>query len=297
MPDNGNYPDAVLPIFERSLGVAVQEAHDIVTQAKDEHHPEATILLFSGGNDSNVLLDAMVEHADIVLHVNTGFGIPDTNWFAKSVMEHFAQLRGLSTRVLQPPMAYEELVLTHKVLKGMPGPGVHHIMYQRLKERCVEDLLRGLRERTMIRRPRFLLLTGVRRAESKRRMGYSRPVDRKGGQVWVNPLFHWRNDEMATYRRTFNCPVNEVSSNLHMSGECLCGAMADQDEWRSERNTLRFFYPEFEQRISDLEEECKRKGLPYTEWGVKRPDYKPGSDSSGPMCASCQGRFDFGSVA
>lgn len=271
-----------LPIFDRPLSAAEQEAHDIVERAKAEHRPEATFLLLSGGNDSMVLLDTMVEHADAIVHVNTGIGIPEANAHARRVAEPYA----LPFHEMHPPIAYEELVLTLPVLGGMPGPGVHHIIFQRLKERCVEALLRGARSR---KGERFLLLSGVRRAESKRRMGYDSPVDRKGGQVWVNPLFHWLNPEMRAYRADRNLPQSEVAANLHMSGECLCGAMADQGPERSERKQIAFFYPDFDRRLCELEEECRRHGLPYDEWGVKRPNWK--DDRSGPMCAGCENRL------
>lgn len=269
------------PVFQRAPGQGIQEAHDIIERAKAEHPPEATILLYSGGNDSTVLLDVVREHVDLILHVNTGFGIPATNSFARDVM----QASGIAWREASPPVPYEELVLTHPVLKGMPGPGVHGIVYQRLKERALRAILRELRTK---RGQRFMLLTGVRRAESARRMGYSTPVDRKGGQVWVNPLLHWTNREMSDYRDCHGCPMSEVAANLHMSGECLCGAMADQGPERGERQQLRFFYPEFEARISALEEKCRRRGLPYTEWGIKRPNWR--TDAAGAMCSSCEGR-------
>lgn len=271
---------------DRDHAVAVQEAHDIVERTVAKHRPEAVFLLLSGGNDSLVLLDAMAEHADAVVHINTGIGIEETNRFALATAATYSD----TVLEYRPPVAYEELVFDR--WDGLPGPGIHYFTFQRLKERCVEQLLREHRSR---RGDRFLLLTGVRKAESRRRMGYKEPVNRKGGQVWVNPLLMWSNAEMAHHRSTRSLPVNEVAANLHMSGECLCGAMADQGPEREERALIKFFYPEFDQRLCNLEEECRRRGLRYCEWGVKRPGWK--KDSGGPMCASCEWRtlsFDDG---
>lgn len=284
-PDRGQHvvETGRLPLFDRTLSEAVQEAHDITERAKAEHKPEWTFLLFSGGNDSAVLLDTMAEHADAIVHVNTGIGIPEANEHARRV----AAAYGVDFIEKHPPVAYEELVLDN--WGGMPGPGAHYLTFINLKERCIEAVIRE--NRSHPRKGRFLLLTGARAAESKRRMGHGTATDRKGGQVWTNPLWHVEHAEMRAYRAEHDLSQSEVAANLHMSGECLCGAMADQGPERSERELIRFFYPEFDRRLCDLEEECRRRGLAYTEWGVKRPDI--GNDKVGPMCHGCENRSLF----
>lgn len=284
---------AQIPLWERPLAGVVQDAHDIVEQATTEHRPEATFLLISGGNDSAVLLDTMAEHADAIIHINTGIGIPEANAHARRVGESY----GKPFVELHPPDTYEELVLGR--WDGLPGPGAHIFTYQRLKDRCIEALLRDARSRDG---ERFLLLSGVRKAESKRRMGYSNPIQRRGGQVWVNPLFRWQNDEMRRYRCDHDLTQSDVAANLHMSGECLCGAMADQDINRSERAQVRFFYPGFESRLTALEEDCRQQGKRYCEWGVKRPGRSTAEllasmgeeqlpfDDFAPLCVGCEFR-------
>lgn len=276
----------------RALDELVAEAAEIVAAAKAEHQPTRTFVLFSGGNDSLVLLDAVATLADEVVHVNTGIGIPETTEFARRVGSSYR----LPFTEMHPPIPYDELVLGR--WDGLPGPGAHRFTYTMLKERCIEQLLRDNRS---YRGERFLLLTGVRTAESKRRMGTAETVRRNGGQVWVNPLISWTNAEMLRYRQHHQLPVNEVSANLHMSGECLCGAMADQGDDRAERELIRFFYPEFDRRLTALEDRCSAEGKTYCEWGVKRPDARRRADATGgdalfdpddfsPLCASCEFR-------
>lgn len=271
-----------LPGFEPpsiTVEEGIEQAEDIVRRAIAEHQPSRVFVLFSGGNDPLVLLDVMrrLGLAHEVAHVNTGIGIPDTTAFALRQME----ASGLAASEWTPPVSYGEMVLD--AWDGMPGPGLHTNTFINLKQRCVEAMLRHHRKHRYSRE-RFLLLTGARRAESRRRMGTSEPERRKGGQVWLNPLINWSNENMADYRHGESLPVSEVSANLHMSGECLCGAFASQNDKREERAMLEFFYrPWVEENIAPLEKECRTRGLPYCEWGVKRP----GKDKVGLMCSGC----------
>lgn len=259
----------------RTLNDAMAEADEIIEQAIFEHKPRKTFLLISGGNDSMVLLHFAERWADAAVHVNTGIGIPQTNEF---VREQVA-LTNLPLLEYRPPVPYDELVLNPKYFGGFPGAFGHRFAYQRLKERCIRQLIRDHREK---RGDRFLLLTGIRKAESARRMGYSHPVDRQGAEVWCNPLLFWENHEMREYREQFGVATSEVAANLHMSGECLCGAFAHPGEL----DEIAFFYPEVAARIRDLERRAREAGLRYCEWGVN----KASTEATGPMCSSCDAR-------
>lgn len=278
---------------DRALDQALDVAHAHVEAGKARYRPVKTFILFSGGNDSIVLLDALWEHADAIVHVNTGIGVPAVESFAADVAGRY----DLPYHVLTPPRSYEDLVLNEKVFDGVPGPGIHHIVYQRLKERSLRklDVIFDRASDEL-----FLYLTGVRKAESKRRMGYKSALNRavnkrtrkEYGPAWCNPLLDWSNAEMTHYRTLHpDLPRSEVADNLHMSGECLCGAMADQDGARAERAALAFFYPEVDARLSALEAECVAQGKRYCEWGVKREGVRQPDQDELPlfMCAGCEG--------
>lgn len=282
-----------LPLWpERSLDDALAEAGEALDRAEREHAPSRRFLLFSGGNDSIVTVDALWRRADAIVHINTGIGIDESHEFARE----FAARYPLPFIELHPPTSYRDLVLG--VWGGFPGPGAHRFTFIRLKERCIEALLRDHRS---YRGERFLLITGARAAESKRRMGHGEECRRRGGQVWVNPLWSWTNEEMARYRTARDLPRNPVAEHLHMSGECMCGAMADQDQNRSEREMVKFFFPEFDRRLCELEAECRSAGLRYDEWGVKRSlatvhedpnvlSLFDGDPEWMPLCSSCEAR-------
>lgn len=258
-----------------NLDDAIAEARAIVERAIFQEGPmRASFLLISGGNDSMVVLDVCEEFADEIVHINTGIGVPETTEFVRQVVAD----RGRKLTELHPPIPYETLVLDPKYWGGFPGPAAHNFTYQRLKERPLRKLLADHRDK---RGERFMLLTGVRNAESARRMGYGDPIDRRGGQVWVNPLLRWSDALMAEYRATRNLPVNEVTKHLHMSGECLCGAFAKPGEL----DMIGFFYPEVAVRIRDIEAKAEAAGLPACKWGERPP--RKGAPAPGPMCNQC----------
>lgn len=269
------------PLFEiRNLDAACAEAEQIVSDVIAEHKPKVVYLLLSGGDDSMVLLDIVSHRADAILHVNTGIGIPATSEFVRAECGR----RGLTLHELTPPESFESLVLGR--WDGFPGD--HKIAYGQLKRKAIEAFLNKKADRGK----RIVLLTGLRRAESKNREYNYTPVERRGGEVWTNPLFFWTNEEMHAYRKVRELPRNPVSAEMHMSGECLCGSRAhpgEREEWA-------FWHPEFIERVEALEAECRRQGKTYCVWGVrppaKRKEVEGQEQMFMPMCVACDDRFE-----
>lgn len=178
------------------------------------------------------------------------------------------------------PISYRELVIE----RGFPGPAMHYKMYQRLKERCLEQVRNELVPNP--RRERVMFIAGRRRAESKRRENI--PLDeRRGSVVWASPLAMWTKLDMTTYRlmnrATDPVPVNPVSELLHMSGECLCGAFAKENELEE----IRQWFPHVADEIEKLQRDVVAAGHsePFCRWG-----HGQGSPTAqvGPLCTSCQ---------
>lgn len=258
----------------RPLDDAIAQAHAILDQADDEHDGViARFTLFSGGDDSSVLLDLTKDRSDGVVHVNTGIGIDETRDF---VRDRVADV-GLPLLELHPPgLTYRDLVLRY----GFPGPSAHLYMYRHLKERALRKLMRETLGRR--RDERVIFYSGVRVGESARRMRnfQGKEIDREGRAVWVAPILHFTSAEMVAYRARFEVPQNEVSAHLHMSGECLCGAFARPGEL----DEIAFWYPAKAAEIRALEAEVEAVGRPLCRWGIGR---SPSRTPVGRLCSSC----------
>jgi 3'-phosphoadenosine 5'-phosphosulfate sulfotransferase (PAPS reductase)/FAD synthetase len=299
MPDTvGGQPlKAGTPPPARTLDEAVARSRDIIAEALDRYLITARQALFSGGNDSTVLLHLVREYldsspADGVVHVNTGIGIEETRQFVRDTTAGW----GLRLHELHPRDSYEDLVLgrvlartgpnagTRAVWKGFPGPAGHRVMYRRLKD---EPLQRHRAHRLDGRKARgvkVLYLAGMRWGESQRRFRTAQEIDPQGSIVWCSPIVHWTTTQMHEYRRRHSLPVNDVAACLHMSGECLCGAFAKPDEL----DEIEFWYPKTAYRIRSLEQRVADAGIPSCRWGRKPGDAALHAGSiAGQLCSSC----------
>lgn len=238
-----------------------QDAYTLYSDAKFEHDPSHVFALFSGGNDSKVLVQwaarTIGKCLDAAVFIDTGVALPGVREFA----EDFCADRGVPLKVYETP--YSEFVAMCRE-HGMPGAGAHRYPYVRLKERRLDDLIREHKQRW---NDRIMLLSGVRRAESVQRMGTAVPVRRDGCTLWVNPLIDWTHADMRAYRDRYCLPESDVAALMHRSGECNCGAYGGGGE----REMLRQLYPDwFEEKIAWLERELKAAGSPYWKWGTPR---------------------------
>jgi 3'-phosphoadenosine 5'-phosphosulfate sulfotransferase (PAPS reductase)/FAD synthetase len=181
--------------------------------------------------------------------------------------------------------------ISRSVPGGFPGAAMHSVYYRELKDRRVADLMRSLK-RNAKRSDRVMLISGIRRQESRRRMGYASAINKVSAQVWVNPLLERSKDDCLDLMEFGNLPRNPASQTIHMSGECLCGAMAHPGELAE----LKFWFPDTAKYIESITQKTIAAGYPWR-WDDPRPDWfakisqgqQPLFDFM-PLCVGCEAR-------
>lgn len=254
------------------------EAQAILDEAVALHQPTHIFGLFSGGHDSLTSTHIASQHPLFrgAVHINTGIGVEETREFVRDTCRD----RQWPLKEYHPPVSYDDIVTQY----GFPGPGSHFYMYVRLKERCLEQLVR---EHKTKRKDRIALVTGVRLDESDRRMGHVEAIVRNRAKVWVAPVLNWSTDDKDNYIELHGLPRNPVVGALCMSGECLCGAFASPGEIIE----IEEAFPKTAARIHALEARASAAGV-HAKWGTrppKAPKVVP-PDLPMEMCWSCNAK-------
>lgn len=241
----------------------LRDAFDVLDETQAAHKVAAHWALFSGGHDSLTACTVAFEWArerGIEMragHIRTGTGVPQTTEYVERVCAE----QGWPLTIFDPPVPYEEIVLEY----GFPGPGQHGLMYQRLKERCLRELVRTSKTEWD---DRVMLVTGVRSDESLRRMRHVDRIQRDGAQLWAAAIWNWSKIDCANFCfKTKGLPRNEVVDLVHMSGECRCGAFArpgELEEWMA-------WFPAETAWIIELQEKVAAAGLRAYRWGQRPP--------------------------
>ena len=266
----------------------IKNSFEIIDKAIDEHKCASIIGMMSGGHDSLVSCHIVAQHPsfDFIAHINTGIGIEETRQYARDVCDDMGwQMKEF--KAADCGQSYRDIVIEH----GFPGPFAHRMMYSRLKERPIRQMCRDY---GMSKTNRPLLTTGIRRSESRRRMG-RRDTTREGNRVWCNPISEMTDDQKWKYIEDHNLPKNPIALKLCMSGECLCGAFAHPGELAE----LKEIAPDSYSEIMAIEAEVRSGGLPWG-WQDSGPpnwykEEKQGQefmfdmrDELRPLCSDCE---------
>lgn len=256
----------------------------ILRDAIERFNPTHFVSMVSGGKDSAASDQVARElgvKIDFVMHGNTGCGIEETSQFVRDAYGNVGEFVEANAGT-----AYEDYVL-RKGFFGM-GPGAHGFAYRVLKatpfrKSISKHLRKGKRD------VRILLLNGARKDESENRQKHLqvwRQDPAAPGNIWVNLIHDWSQDDRDEYLDSRCTPINPVAKALCRSGECMCGTM----QTAAERVEAAALYPAWGKWLADLEREVIAKhGFG---WGAPFP--KPRDPDQGdmflPMCSDCIAR-------
>jgi 3'-phosphoadenosine 5'-phosphosulfate sulfotransferase (PAPS reductase)/FAD synthetase len=180
------------------------------------------VSLVSGGKDSTVAAAVANDRVelDILAYLDTGTGLQENREYIHSLADHL----GLQVWTLRTKHEYGERVKEH----GFPGPSRHSIMYRSLKERQLEKLATICNGRG--NSSNLHLYSGVRSAESERRMQNVSPESEHSRWTWHAPIHDWSEQDCREYVSANDLPRSDLWESLGRSGDCFCGCFGSPSE-------------------------------------------------------------------
>lgn len=253
----------------RLVTTMANEAKRVLAEGVTQHYPSKVFALLSGGDDSLTSTSIAEKHPLFrgAIHLDTGTGVPETREF----VEETCRARGWPLQVYSAPAGeYERLVLDGyrtrdgKLHQGFPsGPKSHSTMYYYLKQKQIRQ---AIREHKGGPGDRVGFVAGIRIPESARRekskMAQFHYKEYNRAAVWLHPILDWTKVDCLDYLRAQRIPRNPVSVNCHRSGECLCGALANN----AELDEIAFFYPSVGEHYARLAAQVQARGIAADQW-------------------------------
>lgn len=249
---------------------------------------KAVVAMFSGGSDSVLSshIATKTQNYKGIIHINTGTGIPDTTKFVRKTAFKWGGIY-----VEKKPFTTYEMLL---VKYGFPGPVAHAMMYQYLKDRPLIQAKKEICKAYNIKNKEILLITGVRKAESRKREQTVRFYNESKPHCYCAPIYDILGSQKHEMIKALDLPVNPVWHFMHYSGECLCGANAHEGEL----NELDLFYPEtaeYLKKCESLVKHGRELGLlkcpkQFTDWGhgLNKQDLPDPNQIDMFMCRGCE---------
>lgn len=244
----------------------LRESKEIYQQAVSEIKPDATCVMFSGGDDSLTTLHvalALNIKVDFIIHGNTGTGLPETTSFVRET----ALKTGIPYIEASAGTSYEDYVMR----KGFFGSGhqSHQFSYHILKaQRFRTAISQYIRRRR--RGVKVLLLSGIRLDESANRAeqykdGTWNAEPSNPNNIWLRPIQEWSKKDCLEFLHDEGVKRSPVSECLGRSGECMCGTMQNQ----AARMEAAKFSPDWGRWLDALERKVVQR-FPWR-WGESVP--------------------------
>lgn len=235
-------------------------------------YPKMDVLV-SGGKDS-LTTAAVVDEAGKLgacIALKTGISTPDWEPF---IVKTCAD-RGWPLEIYETDTTYEDFVLKY----GFPGPSKHSWAMRYLKGRAIRAYKRA--------HPYGILASGVRADESDKRAISTRPVGQWEGTPILAPIYDWTTEDTWAFFRDRGFERAPGYSTLQISGDCLCGAYAREDEPKA----IEYWYPGIWKRFTDLKEAVKDKFPTRCDWGCGwKNKAKPKKGAEALICVECAPR-------
>lgn len=178
--------------------------------------PSPCYALFSGGKDSFALACALEEQGFLRGVVLLDTGISADTW-REDVLK-IIESRQWPYEIVPTSYRYEAYVYTY----GFPGPGKHGEVMTYLKGRAIRLWKK--------KHPGESLASGVRQAESGRRQTNAVFQSQWEGVTVYAPILKWSTAETWAYVRARGYERPRTYLTLGISGDCLCGAFAQEHE-------------------------------------------------------------------
>lgn len=201
---------------------------------------KTVFVLFSGGKDSCAALaysKKLIEEIEpkpslVALHVDTTASLPSSEYF----VEEFCKYLGVPLKILKPKVDYFTLVQKW----GVPRPRARWCCFH-LKIEPIKDYLKGSSN--------YVVLDGMRREESRKRSAYSYTYIHPHFGLVIHPIIEWTQEDIDTYLKSMNLPLNPAYELGFSSWECWCGVFKRKSEFEK----LKEVDPEFFAKLVKLE--------------------------------------------
>jgi len=261
---------------------------EIIEKAIIDYKPKAIIMMLSGGDDSMaayIMSKILGIKIDFVVHGWTRTGIVETTEYAVKQADNF----GDPILIADAGTSYIDYV-TRKGFFGT-GLGAHAFAYHVLKkEHFSKTVSRNIRKGR--RNFPILYINGARRNESEnRKKTMANPIKVMGNDIWVNIINEFSKHQTYDLIEGNGCKRNEVSVNLCRSGECMCGTMQSESEYKE----AKFFYPQWGKEMDKIRRMVTN--LHGWDWGQSIPAHIP-MERKGqlnmfqPMCTGCKVKYE-----
>lgn len=272
----------------------LNQSRDILERAIAEYAPYATVLMFSGGNDSRLaywVMRAVGHHPDAIIHGVTGTGIPECSRFCRQFADDNAE------RLIVADYGAGDAYKRRLLERGWFGRGqkAHSIAYNILKATPFRKAIsRHFRQRQRGRN--VLMICGAREAESYNRANnyatsYTNADPAAAGNIWVNLVWHWSDKDKRDFLAEQPGKQGIVPATIHRSGDCMCGTTQSIEEG----NEAAAWFPEwaddwwYPTRRAVAESGCT------WDWGQNPPAglkaQLPLFHDFMPACIACQNRI------